>query len=235
MEKDFLLSLAREITGKPVVISLCDLTGNMVAPWVDHGYAALLVDPQHGTTSLTENVLKIAGTILEAADVIGHLIRTMDVRMVFGFPPCTDVAVSGTRHWAEKRAKDQFFQAKAAIVAEQCRMVGILSGAPWMFENPVSAFSSIFGKPTYTFHPSDFAGYNISDNYTKRTCLWTGNRFVMPQPFRTPDLPEPDKRFIHWMANTPDRANKRSVTPKGFAMAVYLANTTENKIGSLGF
>lgn len=32
------------------VISLCDLTGNAVAPWVEAGYKALLVDPQHGIT-----------------------------------------------------------------------------------------------------------------------------------------------------------------------------------------
>lgn len=59
------------------------------------------------------------------------------VRFVAGFPPCTDVAVSGTPHFAAKAGKDKFFQAKAALIAEQCRVIGQLAGAPWFFENPV--------------------------------------------------------------------------------------------------
>ena len=34
----------------PTVVSLCDLTGHMVQPWVDAGYHAVLIDPQHGTS-----------------------------------------------------------------------------------------------------------------------------------------------------------------------------------------
>ena len=30
------------------ILSLCDLTGNFVRPWVEAGYDAVLVDPQHG-------------------------------------------------------------------------------------------------------------------------------------------------------------------------------------------
>lgn len=32
---------------KDVVLSLFDLTGNMVRPWVEAGYTAVLVDLQH--------------------------------------------------------------------------------------------------------------------------------------------------------------------------------------------
>ena len=51
------------------------------------------------------------------------------VVFVAGFPPCTDVAVSGTRWWADKMSKDRYFQAKAALVAEQCRMMGEIGRA----------------------------------------------------------------------------------------------------------
>lgn len=57
------------------VISLCDLTGNMTKPWVDAGYHALLVDPQHGTTR-TETmpngarITRFAGTIEDAMPLI---------------------------------------------------------------------------------------------------------------------------------------------------------------------
>lgn len=34
------------------IISLCDLTGIMVKPWVESGYRAVLVDPQHKEQSI---------------------------------------------------------------------------------------------------------------------------------------------------------------------------------------
>lgn len=163
----------------PTVISLCDLTGNMVAPWVDAGFDALLVDPQHGTTS-TETlpngatITRFAGTVEDAMPMIAALIAAGVVVAVFGFPPCTHLAVSGARWFEAKRAADKMFQAKAVMVAEQCRTIGRLSGAPWLVENPVSVLSSAFGKPQHTFHPADYTAYEAGDNYTKKTCLWVG-------------------------------------------------------------
>lgn len=156
------------------VISLCDLTGNMTDPWTAAGYRAILVDPQHGTTTMDDKTTRFAGTIEDAMDYLGHVIRTHDVAMVFGFPPCTDMAVSGARWFETKRAADRMFQAKAVMVAEQCRTLGRLSGAPYFVENPVSVLSSAFGKPQHTFNPSDYTAYEPGDNYTKKTCLWTG-------------------------------------------------------------
>ena len=206
-----------------VIISLCDLTGAMVAPWVEAGYDAVLVDPQHGKYSNDGRVERLPCTVLEAACRLGEIIRGRRVVFVAGFPPCTDVAVSGARWFASKADADKHFQTKAALVAEQCRMVGALSGAPWFFENPVSVFSSIFGAPDYTFHPHQFTGYCGDDNYTKQTCLWTGGGFVMPDEFKAIDLGEPDNR-IHAAPHGPERANFRSATPKGFAQAVFEAN-----------
>ena len=53
---------------KGTVISLCDLTGIMVQPWVDAGYRAVLVDPQHQVTASEGEgqIEKLACTILEA-------------------------------------------------------------------------------------------------------------------------------------------------------------------------
>jgi hypothetical protein len=161
--------------------------------------------------------------VLGAAKRLGEIIRTERVVFVAGFPPCTDVAVSGSRWFASKADKDRHFQAKAALVAEQCRMVGELSGAPWFFENPVSVFSSIFGKATHIFSPDDYTQLCADDNYTKTTCLWTSYDFVMPAPQRDETLGPPDDR-IHKCPPGPERANIRSATPRGFAAAVFLAN-----------
>lgn len=213
---------------KGTIISLCDLTGHMTLPWVESGYRAVLVDPQHGTSSNDGRVERIAGTVLDAAPRLSEIIRTEIVVFVAGFPPCTDVAVSGSRWFATKASADPHFQAKAALVAEQCRTVGLMAGAPWFFENPVSVFSSIFGRPDHTFNPHDFTGHCADDNYTKKTCLWTGGGFVMPKPFRDDTLGAPDNR-IHACPPGPERANFRSATPMGFARAVFLANAPHLK------
>ena len=211
------------------VISLCDLTGNMVKPWIEAGYSAVLVDPQHQGNEGFEwigpdqFINRIAGTIEDATEYLGKLMRCYGVAMVFGFPPCTDMAVSGARWFESKRAKDAMFQAKAVMVAEQCRTIGRLSGAPWFVENPVSVLSSAFGKPQHSFHPADYTAYEPADNYTKKTCLWTGGGFVMPQPSKDPSLGAPDNR-IHFASPGPERANFRSATPMGFARAVFEAN-----------
>jgi len=205
------------------VISLCDLTGNIVQPWIEAGYRALLVDPQHGTTRVEGPITKFAGTVEDAMELAGHLIRTGDVAMVFGWPPCTDMAVSGARWFKDKYDADPLFQAKAVMVAEQCRTIGRLSGAPWTVENPVSVLASAFGKPTHYFHPWQYTAYEPADSYTKKTCLWTGGGFIMPEPAIDPDAPEPDNR-IHFASPGPERGNIRSVTPMGFARAVFAAN-----------
>lgn len=205
------------------IISLCDYTGNMVKPWIENGYHAFLVDPQHGITRTEGAVTKFAGTIEDAMPAIGELIRSGEVAAVFGFPPCTDMAVSGARWFEDKRSKDKMFQAKAVMVAEQCRTVGRLAGVPWFVENPVSVLSSAFGKPQHSFHPADYTAYEPADNYTKKTCLWTGGGFIMPQPAKDSSLGAPDDR-IHKAPPGPERANFRSATPMGFARAVFEAN-----------
>lgn len=218
---------------KGIIICLCDITGKFAEPWATFGYTVLLVDPQH--TDFGEgNILKFPGTVLEAMPIIELLIATGRVAFVAGFPPCTDVAVSGARWWPDKLYLDPYFQCKASIVAEQCRTVGLLSGAPWFFENPVSAFSSIFGPPTHSFDPYDYSAYAEGEQYVKKTCLWTGGGFVMPQPRQKGALGAPDER-IKLAPPGADRANFRSETPAGFSRAVFLANCPDFKGQSINW
>jgi len=208
-----------------IVISLADITGNFVQPWTDAGYEAVLVDPQHVISRWDGDVFKFAGTVDDFLNDLEmtNLVRSGDIAMIAGWPPCTDLSGSGALHWAKKRAKDYMVQAKAAAVAEQCRTIGRLSGAPWFVENPVGALSRVFGKPSHTFHPWQFTAFEPADNYKKRTCLWTGGGFVMPEPQRDLTLGPPDDR-IHKAPPGPDRENFRSATPLGFARAVFAAN-----------
>jgi hypothetical protein len=211
---------------KGTAIFLCDITGHMAEPWVSAGYHCIMVDPQHPAGITVEGLVTKVGHIIDHPvtwEVIGEAIQSGCVAFLAGFPPCTDLAVSGARWFRSKREADPAFQFKAMHVVWQCQLIGELSGAPWFAENPVSQISSLWRKPDHFFHPHDFTGHCANDNYTKRTCLWTGGGFVMPEPFRDESLGKPDNR-IHVCPPSEERANIRSATPKGFAQAVFLAN-----------
>ncbi|EGT5653937.1 hypothetical protein SMZ52_000928 [Cronobacter sakazakii] len=211
---------------KGIIICLCDITGRMAQPWVNAGYEAILVDPQHPEGVHVDGRITRVGQIIdhpETWSVLRRAIGTGRVVFVMGFPPCTDLAVSGARWFNAKREADPAFQFKAMQVVWQCQVIGEMAGVPWAVENPVSKISSLWRKPDYSFHPSDFTGYCNSDNYTKKTCLWVGGGFVMPEPLRDETLGAPDDR-IHKCPPGPERANIRSATPSGFAIAVFKAN-----------
>ena len=209
------------------VIGLCDLTGNGLRPWIEAGHDAYLVDPQHGFDNESPSgfggtIYRLAKTVLEA---LPELARIEDIAFVTGYPPCDDMTVAGARWFADKWMADSVYLAKAVAVAEQCRTFALASRAPFFIENPVGMLAHAFGKPNHTFNPFDYTLLAPEDNYSKRTCLWTGNGFVMPKVQRDKTLGKPDNR-IHMAAPGPDRANFRSITPMGFARAVFASNAT---------
>ena len=211
---------------RDVVLSLCDYTGVMAAPWVAAGYSVILVDPQHPEGVTVDGAITRVGRVIahdETQALITCVVEQGRVAFVASFPPCTDLAVSGARWFQEKATRNSSFQEDAMGVVHSCRVVGELSGAPWFIENPVSRISTLWRKPDHTFHPWHYAGWCADDNYTKRTCLWVGGGFRMPPPHRCASRVPPDNR-MHRMAPGPERANMRSKTPLGFARAVFLAN-----------
>lgn len=199
-----------------IVLSLCDRTGVMVQPWLEAGYRCVIVDEQH------ERGVNQSGHLFR----IGCDVRTYNpdyrCEVVFAFPPCTHLAVSGARWFAEK-GLESLHESLGLVIA--CKRICEASGAPWMLENPVGTLSSYWRKPDYTFQP-----WQYGDRYTKKTCLWTGNGFVMPRAWYA-SAPEGTKPTIHLMPPSAERANLRSITPAGFAQAVFDAN--HGRIGTV--
>jgi hypothetical protein len=105
-----------------------------------------------------------------------------------------------------------------------------------MLENPVGILSNVphIGKPDFYFDPADYTAFEYDDHYTKKTCLWTGNGFVMPPAARDPRWTgiKPDNR-IHFASPGDDRADFRSMTPMGFARAVFASNHPGREAKSL--
>ena len=132
--------------------------------------------------------------------------------MIIAFPPCTDLAVSGARHFAKKRADGRqqasidFFMKFANA---HCDRIAI--------ENPVGIMSTYFRKPDQIINPWQFGHPE-----TKKTCLWLKNL----QPLEETEnvyaymmtLPEKARSRIHWMGS--GHAKERSKTYPGIARAM---------------
>lgn len=241
------------------VISLYDYTGEAVRPWAEAGYTCYCYDIQHPEEGVEEAVGGAGGRILYLKadllfdspdwDLLVERHRNHKVAMVFSWPMCTDLAVSGTRHWEAKRKVDPEFQIKAAANAEKSAWFADQLGSRYMVENPIGVLVNIWRQWDYKFNPCDFGGYLDGsphprwpefippmDAYTKMTCLWTGNGYVFPE--KRPVAPEqPVERFgkngkvyrgsRQWAmlgGKSLKTKNIRSATPRGFALANFIAN-----------
>lgn len=197
------------------MLSLCDRTGVMVQPWLDAGFPCTIVDTQHPAGAVENGLLTSVG-----ADVTTWLPPLDEYAIVFAFPPCTHLAKSGARWW---KTKGLAALIEALQVVEACRKIAEWTGAPFMIENPSGALSTHWRKPDYAFDPLDYGAYVLDgEDYTKLTNLWVDGGFVMPPKRPLPKSTLPN--HIYWMPPSPDRADMRSVTPRGFAQAVFEAN-----------
>ena len=234
------------MTTKKYMISLFDYTGLMAIPWAEAGYTCLCFDMQHpdglSDSDVHENI-KFVGADLSTENariILGSICLGATIDFVAGFPPCTDLAVSGAGRFASKRAKDPEFQNKAMELVYFVGELGESLGVPWFLENPISVISTMWRKPDYKFHPYEYGGY-LEDNdihpmyptvipardaYPKKTCLWSGGGFNMPDKRSV----EPTRDFVMKLGGRSERTkNIRSATPRGFARAVFLSNHIEEK------
>lgn len=189
----------------------------MVRPWVEAGFKAVTVDLQQPAES------NPAQAVIADVRTWRYPLRLGVPAIIFAFPPCTHLAVSGAR-WFKQKGMPALIE--GLQIVDACREICENSGAPWMLENPVSTLATYWRKADHTFHPWQFTGFELGDNYTKTTCLWTGGGFVMPQACQAADLPAPDNR-IHAAPPSDDRSDFRSATPMGFARAVFKANAPQ--------
>lgn len=195
-----------------IILSLCDESAVMVTDWARAGWECWCVDTRH-TGDETERVGN--GSIRRIKADVCRFLPPKRLAAVFAFSPCTNLAVSGARWFKEKGL---YGLTDGLEIVSRCVAICEWSESPWLLENPVGTLSTYWRKPDYTFQP-----WNFGDMESKKTCLWTGGGFVMPE-FEFIDKPDGVKESTWKMAPSADRGNMRSVTFPGFARAVFEAN-----------
>ena len=145
--------------------------------------------------------------------------------MIIAFPPCTDLAVSGARHFERKIADGSqqksidFFM---EFVNADCDKIAI--------ENPIGIMSKKYRKPDQIIQP-----WHFGDKAQKSTCLWL-KELPKLEPtdivekgefFEFTSKKGEKKRMPMWYykalqeAKTPEqRRTLRSKTFKGIAVAM---------------
>lgn len=137
-------------------------------------------------------------------DILEHLNDGWD--MLIAFPPCTDLAVSGARYFAEKRADGrqqrsiEFFMALANAPIEKIAI-----------ENPVGIMSTKFRKPDQIVQPWQFG-----HGETKATCFWLKG---LPK-LQATNVVEGREQRVWKMGPSPTRWKERSKTYSGIAAAM---------------
>lgn len=124
--------------------------------------------------------------------------------LMVAHPPCTHLAVSGSRHFHRKQREQ----------AEALDFVRLLMAAPiprWCIENPVSVISSAIRPPEQIIQPWQFGHGEV-----KATCLWLHN---LPKLLPTECVDGREER-VHRMPPSPDRWKERSRTFQGVADAM---------------
>lgn len=141
-------------------------------------------------------------------DVIPLLKEKWD--MIIAFPPCTHLAVSGARHFAQKikdgrqqQGIDFFMQ----FVNADCPRIAI--------ENPIGIMSSKYRKPDQIIQP-----WMFGDKYTKSTCLW-----LKGLPKLKPTNIVEHGEYFEWI----DKNGKKKRQPKWFFEALKKAKTSEER------
>lgn len=198
-----------------IVLVLYERSGNMAEAWASEGYEVVAVDIEADA-----RVEQVGEGSVEyvSADIREWLPPRRSYKFVAAFPPCTNLAVSGARWFKDKGLSGL---SDGIELVERAREIAEWADAPWLIENPVSTLSTYWREPDYTFHPYEYDNFTKRDEaYSKKTCLWTGGGFTMPQ---TDGVEDYDDR-IHKMPPSEDRSKKRSVTPRGFANAIVAEN-----------
>jgi hypothetical protein len=191
---------------------------------------------------------EFSGTVREAFTKLGHDVTSCDLEpttipgkhyqgdvmdiindgwdMMIAFPPCTHLAVSGARHFEQKRKdgrQQQGIDFFMSMINAPIPKIAV--------ENPIGIMSSIYKKPSQIIQPWEY-GHEAQ----KSTCLWLKNLPLL-KPTNIVDkgkfyITPSGKKMPAWMSdpigqdgkkigyNTPEIKKIRNKTFQGIADAM---------------
>ncbi|WP_010490865.1 DNA cytosine methyltransferase [Pseudomonas sp. S9] len=179
---------------QPTALVACEFSGRVRDALTEIGFYAVSCDLLPSETEGEH----IQGDVLELLDWGWDLL--------IAHPPCTDLAVSGARHFAAKVADGR--QARALD------FVRTLMAAPIQFkalENPKSIISTRIRKPDQIVQP-----WMFGHGERKETHFWLENLPAL----KPTDIVDGREPVVHYMAPGPDRWKNRSRTYPGIAVAI---------------
>ena len=185
---------------RKIILDLCGGTGAWSRSYAEAGYDVRVVTLPH-------------------SNVFGYEIPD-GVHGVLAAPPCTMFSLARTTAKIPRDTRQGMKVVEACLsIIWECQHRQRL--AWWALENPQCLLRYWLGKPALTFQPCDYG-----DPYTKRTDLW--GRFTNPKQRPVEVSDEMRKRLA--INNRPlpkiagTQADRRAVTPPGFARAFFEAN-----------
>lgn len=226
------------VSKKNIVIFLFNATPIAVTPWAENGIECHVFDEKKPFWS-HENVTYHQGDIKEKLKILGKLCLDNNVSAIISFPPCTDLATTGAKHYEKKAVEDAFFWAKAYELVLIGYHLAEFFDIPYLIEQPRTVLGTILNKKhDHVFNPKDFGGYLPDDHehklfkdiypprdaYNKETWCWTGNGFVFPSK---KEVDAAEKHNPGWKKLGGDRDKTkeiRSCTPEGFSIAIEKFN-----------
>ena len=174
------------------VIVACEFSGVVRDAFIQQGHDAVSCD------------------LIESEQLGPHIqgdIRDVDLSqydLMIAHPPCTHLAVSGARWFAEKQQEQQ-------EALEFVRYLLNASVEHIALENPISIISTRIRKPTQIIQP-----WQHGHGETKATCLWLKN---LP-PLQPSDVVDGRDVRVWYESPGPNRWKNRSRTLPGIAKAM---------------
>tara|TARA_R110002020_G_scaffold6075_2_gene25401 strand:+ start:87 stop:686 length:600 start_codon:yes stop_codon:yes gene_type:complete len=177
------------------VLVACEYSGVVRDAFTKFGHDATSVD---FLPSETEGK-HIQGDVLD-------VIKSQKWDLMIAHPPCTHLAVSGARWFAEKRADGRQQRALEFVRALLDAPIDRIA-----LENPVSVISSYIRKPDQYIQP-----YEYGHGETKKTGLWLKGLPLL----RPTNVVEGREQKVWLMPPSADRWKERSRTYEGIAQAM---------------
>lgn len=150
------------------VLVACEESQEVCKAFRERGHNAYSCDLQecsggHPEWHICGDVLPIINGNCSFKTMDGHIVTIQgEWDLIIAHPPCTDLAVSGARYFAEKQKDGR--QQKSIVFFMQCATARCERLA---VENPIGIMSTAWRKPDQIIQP-----YQFGHPTRKTTCLW---------------------------------------------------------------